>query len=402
MLESVVIRHLGRACCVLSLVLLSGLALGEDYFPPRGDWARSAPAALEVDERTLDAAVEAVRAHENPAPRDQALSWAQGFGAREPHFGGLLGPTSVRAAGVVGIVVLQGKVIAEFGETTRVDMTHSIAKSFLSSVVGLAHDDGLIADLAAPVAGQMPADVDLFDSPHNRPISWDMLLRQTSDWQGTLWGRPDWADRPEGADPAQWPLTPRHAPGSRYEYNDVRINLLALAALQVWRRPLSVVLRERIMDPIGASTRWRWHGYRNSWVTVDGQKMQSVSGGGHWGGGMFIDAWDLARFGYLILREGRWNDRQLISRDFLARARTPGAAKDDYGFANWFLNPQRRVLPSAPETAVIFRGNGQNILYIDSEHDLLIVLRWIDGDPALDAFVGAVIASLPKDSAGAR
>jgi hypothetical protein len=51
------------------------------------------------------------------------------------------------------------------------------------------------------------------------------------------------------------------------------------------------------MDPIGASTTWRWHGYENSWIELDGRRVQSVSGGGHFGGGMFISAWDLARFG---------------------------------------------------------------------------------------------------------
>ncbi len=37
-----------------------------------------------------------------------------------------------------------------------------------------------------------------FESEHNRRITWDHMLRQTSDWQGTLWGEPDWADRPQG------------------------------------------------------------------------------------------------------------------------------------------------------------------------------------------------------------
>jgi hypothetical protein len=35
-----------------------------------------------------------------------------------------------------------------------------------------------------------------FETPHNRTITWDHLLRQVSDWEGTLWGKPDWADRP--------------------------------------------------------------------------------------------------------------------------------------------------------------------------------------------------------------
>ena len=74
---------------------------------------------------------------------------------------------------------------------------------------------------------------------------------------------------------------------------------MALAALNVWRRPLPQVLKENIMDPIGASSTWRWFGYENSWVVLDGSLVQSVTGGGHWGGGMYINAYDMARFGYL-------------------------------------------------------------------------------------------------------
>jgi CubicO group peptidase (beta-lactamase class C family) len=169
--------------------------------------------------------------------------------------------------------------------------------------------------------------------------------------------------------------------------------VLALAALQVWRRPLPEVLREEVMDPIGASSRWRWHGYRNSWVELDGQDMQSVSGGGHWGGGMFIDSWDLARFGYLFLRNGRWQEHQLISPEWIAKARTPGSDNAEYGYCNWFLNTGRKALPSAPESSVTFRGNGQNIVYIDWDNDLLIVVRWIDRGDALDRFIGMVLAA---------
>ena len=84
--------------------------------------------------------------------------------------------------------------------------------------------------------------LDLFATPHNKRITWDHMLRQVSDWEGTLWGKPDWADRPTG-DPSQWRTRERIAPGTAYEYNDVRVNALALATLQVWRRPLPSVLR---------------------------------------------------------------------------------------------------------------------------------------------------------------
>jgi len=377
------------------LLLVSFVAAAADgattYYPPRGDWERATPAQSGFDPQRLQQAIAFAQAHEATEPRDQAQALAQSFGAREPEFGGQIGPTTLRA-GINGLIVHRGRVIAEFGDTGSVDMSHSVTKTFLSTVVGLAWQDGRIRDTDDRVAPYMPRDVDLFASEHNAPITWEHLLRQTSDWEGTLWGKPDWADRPSGP-PELWPQRARHAPGSHYMYNDVRVNVLALAALQVWRQPLPQVLRDRVMDPIGASSRWRWHGYRNSWVELDGQKMQSVSGGGHWGGGMFIDSWDLARFGYLFLREGRWQDRQIVSPQWIAKARTPGADNADYGYCNWFLNTGRKALPSAPASSVTFRGNGQNIVYIDWDNDLLVVVRWIDRGDALDRFIGMVLAA---------
>ena len=388
------IRRRSFPLLLATLTLFSALAAAQPaYFPPRGDWQRAEPATVGMDAARLAEAVAYAQAHENPAPRDQALALAQTFGKAEPYFGGQIGPTRERG-GINGLVVRRGRVVAEWGDTRRADMAHSIAKTFLSTLVGLAWQQGLIRSTDDRAADYMPAGVDLFTSPHNAPITWEHLLRQTSDWQGTLWGKPDWADRPVGKTPEDWPQRPLHAPGSHYKYNDVRVNVLALAALQVWRRPLPEVLREQLMDPIGASTRWRWHGYDNSWIELDGQRMQSVSGGGHWGGGLFIDAWDLARFGYLFLRDGQWGGKQIVSRDWIAKARAPGPANAEYGYANWFLNPGRKALPAAPEGSVTFRGNGQNIIYIDRDNDLLVVVRWIDNGPALNQFIDKVLAAL--------
>ena len=386
---------------VLLAALVSTLAVAEPaYFPPRGDWQRAEPSAMGLDPAKLAEAVAYARAHDNPAPRDQALALAQTFGKAEPYFGGQLGPTRERAA-ANGIVIRRGKVVAEWGDTRRVDMSHSITKTFLSTVVGLAWQRGLIRSTDERVADAMPPGVDLFASPHNAPITWEHLLRQTSDWQGSLWGKPDWADRPVGKTPEDWPNRPVYEPGAHYKYNDVRVNVLALAALQVWRRPLPEVLREQVMDPIGASSRWRWQGYDNSWVELDGQRMQSVSGGGHWGGGLFIDAWDMARFGYLFLRNGKWKDRSIVSEKWIQMARTPGRDNATYGFANWYLNTARKPLPAAPETAVRFVGNGSNIIYIDWDNDIVAVFRWIKNDKALNDVIAKLMTSMQKTASTA-
>ena len=75
-------------------------------------------------------------------------------------------------------------------------------------------------------------------------------------------------------------------------------------------------------------------------------------------------------------------------------ARTPGPANQDYGFANWFLNTNRKPWPAAPASAVCFEGNGANIIYIDTENDIVAVVRWIRGGTALNDFLAKMLASI--------
>ena len=252
-------------------------------FPGRFDWQHKKPEEAGMDSARLDEAVKYAIASENPATKDMKLYLATTFGATEP-MDTPIGFTKDRGS-ANGLIIRHGAIIAEWGEPKRVDMTFSVTKTFLTTLVGLAWQRGLIHDVNDYARDYMPPGVDLFEAPHNQQIKWDHLLRQTSDWQGTLWGKPDWADRPEGEKPSDWPNRKLWEPGAHYKYNDVRVNVLALAALNVWRRPLQEVLRTEIMEPIGASSTWRWYGYDNSWVEIDGQRFQAVTGGGHWGGG---------------------------------------------------------------------------------------------------------------------
>jgi len=399
--------RLGTLGVVLWLACIA-CAHALEYFPG-ANWEHREPAQEGLDGARLRDAIDFAIASESKLPRDLSVAHYMTFG-REP-FGVAVGPFRERGA-PTGVILRHGYIVAEWGEPARVDMTFSVTKSFLSSVVGVAFDRGMIASLDDPVARYMPPVLPYalpgaseksdrlghtellqpFETPHNRTITWDHMLRQTSDWEGTLWGKPDWADRPsEQRD--EWLTRKRNAPGTAYKYNDVRVNALALAALNVWRRPLPQVLRETIMDPIGASNRWRWLGYENSWVVMDGVAVQSVSGGGHWGGGMFIDAYDMARFGYLTLREGRWKDRQVLSREWVRLALTPTPVQRTYGFMNWYLNQDRQLFPSAPARAFAHIGNGTNVIYVDPEHDVVAVVRWIEYR-SVDEFLKRLTAAI--------
>jgi CubicO group peptidase (beta-lactamase class C family) len=380
------------------------------YFPTLHQWQHKDPTASGLNAAKLTAAINFATTHEAKQPRNMELSQAMSFG-KEP-FGEGIGPFKDRGE-PTGLIIHHGYIIAEWGEPLRVDMTHSVTKSFLSTVVGLAVDKGLIKSVQDTVAHYVPPIevynplqinrspenlgtpelLTAFSSEHNKKLTWDVMLRQTSDWEGTLWGKPEWADRPD-ANSANWLTRKRAAPGSVYEYNDVRVNALALAATSVWRKALPQVLKEEIMDPIGASNTWRWTGYRNSWIVLDGQPVQSVSGGGHWGGGMFINAYDMARFGLLTLHKGSWNGKQLISQQWIQQALTPTPAQPSYGYMNFFLNTdQKKYLASAPSTSFVHIGNGTNAIFVDPEHDLVMVVRWIENN-ALDEMVKKVLEAI--------
>ncbi|RYY54600.1 MAG: class C beta-lactamase-related serine hydrolase [Chitinophagaceae bacterium] len=387
-----------RLVHVLLLLHFSSLSIGQPpakgnripaknaYFPPYGEWKVTSPGVLKISDQYIDSAVVTAIRNEVKNTRDLSIDQANTFG--KAPFGEAIGPMAARGE-PTGLIIYKGYIIASWGEPERVDMVHSVTKSFLSTLVGKAIDSGLIRSVMDTVAAidpvfelydpGAPGKAVLyrpFDTPHNRTITWNDLLRQTSDWEGTLWGKPEWADRPDSSQ-ADWKTRKRFPSGSRYEYNDVRVNALALTLTGVWRRPLPQVLKQFILDPIGASDRWRWSGYNNSWITLDGMPVQSVSGGGHWGGGIFMDAYDMGRFGLLAVRRGKWNGRQLISEDWITQALTPTSARTDYGYMNWYLNTDKKLLPAAPINAFMHIGNGNNLVYGDPSHDLVIVARWI-------------------------
>jgi len=71
----------------------------------------------------------------------------------------------------------------------------------------------------------------------------------------------------------------------------------------------------------------------------------------------------------------------------------PSALNPQYGLL-WWLNTGRAQAPSAPASCYAARGAGSNVIWIDPEHDLVVVVRWIKNDEALNAFLGQVLGAL--------
>lgn len=368
---------------IVSLLIVQSLTAQSSYFPSK-NWERKSASDLKINPAKLDSAVALALRSENKVEKDLRISMLKSY-ALEPDYK-IIGPTKMRG-GSAGLVIKGGYIVAEWGDVSRVDMAFSVTKSFLSTVAGLAVDQGLIAKTTDRVGAHVWDAT--FEGEHNSNVTWQHLLHQSSDWSGTLFGLHDWADRPpKEGDIDQWKYRKILEPGTTFEYNDVRVNLLAYSLLQVFRKPLPQVLKESIMDPIGASTTWRWNGYDHSYVNLDGIMMQSVSGGGHHGGGMFISAQDMARMGLLYLRNGSWKGSQLISKNWIAEARKPSTPNTNYGYM-WWLNTDQKWKGVSPKVYYA-AGYGGNYIVVDEEHDLVIVTRWI-ADDAIGELVKRVV-----------
>jgi len=149
-----------------------------------------------------------------------------------PPWNRLLGPIHDRGP-VSGVVVVDGKTVASWGEPERADLTFSVAKLYLAILAGVAHDRGLLPDVDEPVGKRVPGIG--FDSGQNADITWRHLLQQTSEWEGERFGVSDQADRYRAVtfgvppDGKKGDARPLQRPGTYWEYNDVRINQLSYA-----------------------------------------------------------------------------------------------------------------------------------------------------------------------------
>ena len=354
------------------------------YFPPSGKWERKPPAELGLDAAKLREAIEYAQA--NGSTWDFEKDQVRTFGA-------VLGPLPKQRAATNGIILRHGYIAAEFGDTKSNDPVYSVAKSFLSIVASLAVERGLIQDINDPVAKYIHDGG--YDSPHNAKITWKNHLQQTSEWEGTLWGKN--ADFVGVEQFGSGQRRPReiHEPGSFYEYNDVRINRFSLSILRLFGKGVPEVLKAGVMDPIGASQDWQWLGYANSNVEIEGRQLASVTGGTRWGGGLWINSEDLARVGLLVLNRGKWGNRPVVSEQWLKDAVTPSEHGPDYGYL-WWLNTQRKQWPSGPASSFAALGNGSNTVWIDPQHDIVLVWHWYR-NAAMDGMVQRIVAAVAKD-----
>jgi CubicO group peptidase (beta-lactamase class C family) len=228
--------------------------------------------------------------------------------------------TSVlKTAGVM--IVQDGAIVDEWGDTTKEYMCHSMRKSFLSALYGIQVAAGRI-DLEKTLA-----DLDIDDNapallPTEKQASvHDLLKARSGIYHPALYETPGMR--------AARPLRGSHAPGTYWYYNNWDFNALGTIYEKLTGEKIHESFERRIAQAIGMQ----------DWTAKDGSYVTGADSI-HPAYPFVMSARDLARFGHLYLSKGRWNGRQIVPESWVrasvapySDASTVGA--DGYGYMWW-------------------------------------------------------------------
>ncbi|TCC54484.1 class C beta-lactamase-related serine hydrolase [Kribbella pittospori] len=205
------------------------------------------------------------------------------------------------------VVVRHGQVVAEGWwapySADRPHLLYSMTKSFVGIAVGLAIDDGRLA------LGDRVVDVLADHVPQPMP-EWagqltvhHLLSMSTGHTEDVL--EDAWALEPDDLVRGLLRIVPEEPVGSRHAYNNPTTFVLARMVERVTGRTVPDLLEQRLFGPLG----------------IRGAVWERVGSGATFGfHGLYLTTEAVAAFGELLLRGGRWHDRQLVSREWVELA----------------------------------------------------------------------------------
>jgi len=275
------------------------------------------------------------------------------------------------------VVVRDGKLAGEWyfrgtGPNTAQDV-FSVTKSVTGTLVGIAQDDGdlRIGERAAKWIPQ-------WRGTQSAAVTVRNLLSMDSgrEWSALtdylrLLPAPDRTAFAIG-------LGQDAAPGDVWAYNNAAVQTLDPVLANATGEDASTFAERRLFGPLGMT--------HTSLGTDRAGNPQLFEG-------MQSTCRDLARFGLLILNKGNWDGKRLISQQCLQEATTSSAHGPDYGYL-WWLNTQQKQWPSGPASSFAAVGNGGNIIWIDPEHDVVLVWHWHEPGKAVDEMIRRIVASV--------
>jgi CubicO group peptidase (beta-lactamase class C family) len=255
------------------------------------------------------------------------------------------------------LIIRNGKIVYEqyYGSNDQntLHTQYSVTKSFTSTLVGIALDQGKLGGVDQKVMDLLPNRS--FDniSPEKEAMSMKNLLTMASglDWEEgdaaymAMYRSPDWVNM-------VMDLPMAGGPGSEFNYCSGCSHVLSGILAQTLGPDVERFARENLFKPLGI-TRYRWE-----------TDSKGIPIGG-WG--LNLTARDMAKLGYLFLQEGQWEGKQFVSTGWVREAtdeHIPASEGRGYGY-QWWIYPKNQAYAAL--------GRDGQTIYVIPHLEMIIV-----------------------------
>jgi CubicO group peptidase (beta-lactamase class C family) len=247
------------------------------------------------------------------------------------------------------LLVHHGVIVHEYGATTRATNIHSMRKSILSVLMGMYADRGVV------VLNKTLAELDINDKEPLSVTERQATVRQLMQARSGIY-HPAAYETPDmtGARPARGSFRP----GDHWYYNNWDFNALGTIFQKFTGKMVFESLRDDLAKPLqfedfnyASDTRWQYESTSEHPAYL-----------------MRLSARDLARVGLLMARHGRWNDRQIVSEQWVAESTTSYSNTDiperGYGYL-WWVNLRQKSYSA--------NGHHGQVMIVNPGRDLIVV-----------------------------
>ncbi len=284
------------------------------------------------------------------APSPSVLGWSEEKLAEARQFSDQMGSNAV-------MIVDRGVVVAQWGEVARKHLVQSVRKSFLNALYGMYSNDGMI-DLQATLADLGIDEIPPGLSDVEKQATVEHLLQARS---GVYHEAVAEMDKMKARRPARG----SHAPGTFWYYNNWDFNALGTIFEQRTGVDIYDALEHRLGRPL----------QMQDFTADNGRQYHQEALSAHPVHHFAMSARDMARFGLLFLRRGRWHGRQLIPAAWIDRSTTPysdvGDERRGYGYMWWIGKAEA----FGGHALYMARGGDGHALYVVPALDVVVVHR---------------------------
>ena len=292
------------------------------------------------------------------------------------------------------MIVHNGRVVDQWGDVAQKIEVRSIRKSFLSALYGIHVAEGHI-DL-----GKTLEEIGIDDRPpvlttaEKQATILDLLRARSGVYHE--------AARETPAMRAARPTRGSQAPGAFYYYNNWDFNVLGAIFEKLTGQKIFAEFAQRIAAPI------RMEDYVASDGRFAGAEGSNVGGDSLYLNYIFsMTARDMARFGYLYLRQGRWGDRQVVPARWVTRSVT---SYSDLSVSAYNPAIGYGLLWQITDWGYMAMGNGGHVIAVAPSKDLVVVHRVQYAPPRedvvpyrdIDAMMRMIMAAAPAGGAAPK